>query len=374
MLDTSGYDEIKRKHTTGNGHDDGPLPPRALSWAQLTELTDPTYIVKGLIDRGSLVEIYGPHGSGKSFFTGDIGLHVALGWPWRKRRVNKGGVLYIAAEGGTNIKRRMAAFAQHHGINLGKLPFFVVLAPTNMLSPTGVAQVIADSEAVPNLSMIIADTAARVMPGGKEDTEDMGAFVAACDEIRTKTGAAFVVVHHTGKNVVTGSRGSSLLPAAVDSMIEISKGDKTKLHVAEHVKSRDGETGAKFGFRLLIIFLGEDADHDPITSCVVEPVEGSVEGVGVALTADETGYLADISAYFAREQSPVETVIPELESVLVTAATRDQIRGWLRHRGRFSVSDDDALSATDRTKLNRTLNRLRDKGKIGLTEKYLWLI
>jgi AAA domain-containing protein len=369
MTDTS-YEDIKAKHTTGNGRDYG--PSRALSYRQLRELPDPVYIVKGLIDRGSLVEIYGPHGSGKSFFAGDIGLHVALGRSWRKRRVNQGAVLYIAAEGGTNIKRRMAAFAQHHNVDLDEVPFFVVLAPTNMLTPAGIAQVIADAGSIADLSMVIVDTAARVMPGGKEDAEDMGAFIAACDEIRSKTGAAVIVVHHTGKNLGAGSRGSSLLPAAVDSMIEVNKDDK--LHVAEHVKSRDGETGTRFGFKLLVIPLGEDADRDPITSCIVVPIEASDKADGANLTGDEKAYWNDISNFFAREQSPIETVTPELGSVSVRAATRNAIRDWLRHRGRFSVSPGVALSPTDRTKFNRTLNHLRDKGKLGMTEEYLWLL
>jgi len=372
---TETYEDIKARHTTaGNGADSGPLTSRALTWGQLRELPDPVYVVKSLIDRGSLFEIYGPPGSGKSFFAGDIGLHVALGWSWRKRRVNQGGVLYIAAEGGTNIKRRMAAFAKRHSIDLHTVPFLVVLAPTNMLTPEGIAQVIADAAAVPNLAIIIADTAARVMPGGKEDTEDMGAFIAACDQIRSATGAAVVVVHHTGKNLAQGSRGSSLLPAAVDDMIEVTNDDETKLHVAEHKKSRDGETGTKFCFRLSVVLLGEDTDGDPITSCVVEPVEINGKGDRAVLTPDEEAYWRDITTYFAREESPIKDVIPELLSVSVRAVTRDQVRDWLRHRGRFSVSSGIALPATDRTKLNRTLNSLRDKGKIGMTEQYVWLI
>lgn len=367
------YEDIKRKHTAGNGHYGEPLASRALSWLQLSELPDPVYLVKGLVDRGSLVEIFGPHGSGKSFFAGDIGLHVALGWRWRNRRVNQGGVLYIAAEGGTSIKRRMAAFAQHHHVDLARVPFYVVLAPTNMLTPEGIAQVIADAGGVEGVSMVIVDTAARVMPGGKEDTEDMGAFVAACDQVRQTTGAAVVIVHHTGKDTKNGSRGSTTLPAAVDCMIEVSI-DATKFHVAEHLKSRDGETGDKFGFRLKIEHLGKDVDGDPISSCVVEPAEVSTKANGANLTPDEKAWLSDIINYFAREKSPLEDVIPELGALQVRAAPCNAIRDWLRHRGRFSVAPGVALSSTDRSKLSRTLNGLRDKGKIGMTDQYLWLI
>src|SRR5215471_3414392 len=45
---------------------------RTLFWHQLQDLPDPDYIIKSVIERGALVEIYGPHGSGKSFFTCDL--------------------------------------------------------------------------------------------------------------------------------------------------------------------------------------------------------------------------------------------------------------------------------------------------------------
>jgi hypothetical protein len=60
--------EAEAPRVRPNGPNGHALLSRALSWSQLRELSDPFYVVKGLIDRGSLVEIYGPHGSGKSFF------------------------------------------------------------------------------------------------------------------------------------------------------------------------------------------------------------------------------------------------------------------------------------------------------------------
>ena len=199
---------IKGRHLGPNGNGDG-LMPRALTWEQVEALPDPEYIVKGILDRGTLAEMYGPKSSGKSFLALDLGLHVAAGWDWQGRRVHQGGVLYVSAEGGASIKRRMKAFAQHHKLDLAEIAFCPVIEPINLLDPSGVQQVIVDTSVVPALSLVILDTAARVMPGGKEDTEDMGKFVAACDEIRLVTGAAVLIVHHTGKDVSRGSRGAS---------------------------------------------------------------------------------------------------------------------------------------------------------------------
>ena len=57
------------------------------------------------------------------------------------------------------------------------------------------------------------DTLARCMAGGDESkTADMSRVVEACDLIRVKTGAALLIIHHTGKveeqagHVASGSR------------------------------------------------------------------------------------------------------------------------------------------------------------------------
>jgi hypothetical protein len=96
----------------------------------------------------------------------------------------------------------------------------------------------------------------------------MGMLVAGCDAIRSATGAAVLLVHHSGKDEGRGSRGSSVLPAAVDVNISVTKSGKTS--TVELEKQRDGQTGTICSFRLKVIDLGLDEDKDVITSCVVE--------------------------------------------------------------------------------------------------------
>ena len=52
--------------------------------------TEPQYLVKGIIPRVGLTVIWGPPKSGKSFWTFDVAMHVALGWTYRGRRVRRG--------------------------------------------------------------------------------------------------------------------------------------------------------------------------------------------------------------------------------------------------------------------------------------------
>src|SRR4029077_17636631 len=61
--------------------------------------TDRPYLVKGIIPREGLVVVWGPPKCGKSFWTFDVAMHVALGWEYRGKRVQPGTVCYIACEG-----------------------------------------------------------------------------------------------------------------------------------------------------------------------------------------------------------------------------------------------------------------------------------
>jgi RecA-family ATPase len=52
--------------------------------------TDRRYLVKGLIPYPGLTVIWGPPKSGKSFWTLDLAMHVALGRKYRGKRVHRG--------------------------------------------------------------------------------------------------------------------------------------------------------------------------------------------------------------------------------------------------------------------------------------------
>ena len=283
--------------SNGAAPPDPPRHARTLFWPALQTRPRPGYVIKGLIEMGSFGAFIGPSGSGKTFEALDAACHVAAGrYEWRGCRVRQGGVLYVSAEGGAAIVNRLDAWARHYEEDLDTLPLGVVLDPTNVLEPNGVAQVIADAQVVPDLVLIIIDTAARVMPGGDEGTEDMGLFVAACDRIRAATGASVAVVHHTGKDVSRGSRGSSLLPAALDWAAEITHDKATAARQLTITKARDGETGRAFPFRLERMVLGTDDDGDEITSCVAVEAAATPKRERSDLTANQATLFSMLKA------------------------------------------------------------------------------
>jgi AAA domain-containing protein len=102
--------------TTGT---QGPPPPRfqLLSIEEVSQLEDPEDLIEGLIERESFTLLFAPPESAKSFLALDLGLSIATGLPWQGRTVKKGPVVYVVAEGGRGIKKRIKAWLQEHGFN-----------------------------------------------------------------------------------------------------------------------------------------------------------------------------------------------------------------------------------------------------------------
>jgi RecA-family ATPase len=92
--------------------------------------TERRYLVKGIIPHPGLTVIWGPPKSGKSFWTSDLVLHVALGWDYRDRRVKQGPVVYCCFEGQSGIQARMEAFRQRFlPEDVHDVPFFLQRSP-----------------------------------------------------------------------------------------------------------------------------------------------------------------------------------------------------------------------------------------------------
>jgi hypothetical protein len=233
------------------------------------------YLIKGFIGIGQLVLIYGASGSGKTFFTLDIGAHVACGRTWRGRRVVQGTVVYIAAESGIRFQRRVKAWRDAYAGGVNDPAFVIVPKVINLMDPNAadyigelLAQVRAERDQP--IVLVIIDTLARSLVGGDENSaQDMGRAVAVADAVRDAQNVATILVHHTGKDQDKGARGSSALFAAVDASLFVRVDDEHG-HSAIIDKARDDATGIALRFKLRPVNLGNDDDGDPVGTCIVE--------------------------------------------------------------------------------------------------------
>lgn len=280
ILRAEGPDGLRSAFDHGRRGGEAPQQGNGLPikyWSDLGAVVAPDRLVKRLLGTATLALIYGEPGSGKTFLATDLMMHIALGRPWFRRAVTSGAVLYVACEGTAGISNRLEAIRRR--VNPpAQVPIAVVPAVVN-LGPGGrdAERVIEAAAAVKAktaqpVRLIVIDTLARAMGGGDENTsQDMGAFIGACDKIRTETGATVLIVHHKGKAQGSGARGSSSLIGAVDTAIEVEKREGTR--VATVVKQKDGAEGEELGFDLDVVEVGEDDDGEAITTCIVQPTE-----------------------------------------------------------------------------------------------------
>lgn len=229
------------------------------------------WIVRDVVPHGALVMVYGASGAGKSFVVLDLACAVARHLEdWRGKRVHGGRVLYVVAEGVHGFRRRLEAHARENEIDLAEVDLMVLPAAPNFTSKSAVTQLIDAAKAAGPFCMVVIDTLARVALGADEnDATDMGVVLANAEAVGRATGATILLIHHSGKDAGKGARGTSAIRAAVDAELEVVRADNDDRSLAV-TKMRDGEDGAKFGFRLRTVDLGKDEEGEPITSCVVE--------------------------------------------------------------------------------------------------------
>ncbi len=257
----------------GSGPGD-PLP--LLYYLEIAPALDTADFVEGLLVDGAMSVLYGDSNTGKTFFALDLALHIASGRPWRGHDVDAGGVLYLALEGSHGIRNRVAAFKLHHKCGEAEFPFAVVPVSIDLCNASVDAgrvveavRTAAERMGVP-VKLVVVDTLSRAMAGGNENSpEDMGALVNHIDHIRQVAPAHVLAVHHSGKDSARGARGHSLLRAATDTEIEVSRDTLTGVSIARVTKQREMELGGTYGFTLHRVELGTNRRGKPVTSCVV---------------------------------------------------------------------------------------------------------
>lgn len=237
----------------------------------------PNYLIKGLMPLAELLVLYGPPGSGKSFLALDAALHVAAGRPWAGCRVDARGqgVVYVASEGARGFRTRVVAAVANGGFP-PDLPFALVEEAPDLGRNGDLAMLISDIEdqsdslgIVPRL--IVLDTLARSMAELSEnDSQGMNTFIGNARRLSRTFGALVMPVHHSGKELDRGMRGSSALQGAADAIwcLKVEGGARR----FEVEKMKDGAGGASRSFKLEKHVLGIDADGDEMSTLVVAEI------------------------------------------------------------------------------------------------------
>ena len=225
-----------------------------LSIDEVERLPPPQWLVQGILVEASIAAIYGPPESCKSFLAVDMAMAVAGGMAWHGRAVERGGVLYIAAEGAPGLGKRMRAWKVDRGAQGRAFQLHLMRDELNLAAEKdgGVrAFVQAVTAELGPLRLIVIDTLNQTAAGADENSaKDMGRYIASMKKLRDATGATVVVVHHSGKDASKGMRGSTALLGAMDTTVEVERAtDGHSIKVAVH-KQKDAEREGPMRFNL----------------------------------------------------------------------------------------------------------------------------
>ena len=170
------------------------------------------YLIKGLLQSTGLVVVWGPPKCGKSFWTFDALMHVALGWPYRGQRVNSGPVVYCALEGVQGFKNRIEAFrrAKLSGDDKVTPAFYLVTASLSLVRDRRalIADIRKQLGAV-KPAVVCIDTLNRSLEGSESSDEDMAAYIRAAARLRHELGEI-----HPGRRPIGGPHCLRRFPTA----------------------------------------------------------------------------------------------------------------------------------------------------------------
>lgn len=248
------------------------------SIAELRErVGPPEWLIKGILPKTELGILFGASTAGKTFALLDMCAAIARGIEWNGRRVKKGRVLYVAAEGRGGLPSRMEAYCKKHGIDESEVPIvFAAGKIPNLANDVSVKAFIKEIKRFGPFDLIIIDTLAKVSVGADENNgKDMGIIMANAEAIGEAAGGTPILVHHTGKDASRGSRGHGSLKGNVGVELEVMRRDNSPLRTLYVHKVKDAPALFGLDFKLEVVQVDqvdEDGVHE--TSCTVEYITG----------------------------------------------------------------------------------------------------
>ena len=234
------------------------------------------WLVKGYLPKTSFGVIYGKSDSRKSFIAIDISCAIATGTGWQNKSTKAGAVVYVAAEGQTSIPQRVKAWELTHK---KKAEHLYILGQSinvsNLEERNDLIEAIQEIERTNDIKveMVVLDTLARNFEGDENSSHCMGKFILGCDAIKTITKASVLCIHHSGKDISKGTRGSTSLVGACDFEYQVKHDSSTNQTTFKNTKQKDAKRASTLSFEFETVDLDLICeDNEPVTSlALVKP-------------------------------------------------------------------------------------------------------
>lgn len=269
------------KAQPANEHNEPAAQSEELKFLTLTEFVQRPSVsshVRGVIPAESFIVVFGPPKGGKTFSVCDLTMHAAHGLDWHGCVISRPlKVGYLVGEGQRGLRVRLKAWLEAHD-SIEEAGEFRIL-PVALSLPDSASAVVASlQEWRPDI--LVADTLNAYFGGGDENsTQDMSAFCNAVRYLRDTLGCSVIVIHHTGHGDSGRERGSIVLRASADVLIQVAKDDGAgELVGFQVIAARDLEPMESAIALKLVRHETDWADDEglPLVSCVVRAADQPV--------------------------------------------------------------------------------------------------
>lgn len=217
-------------------------PSLFLTDSELAALPPVEWDIDGILPTGGLSFLVGQPGTGKSLLALWFASCISLGVPWVGRKVRRGRVIYVAAEGARSLHSRLEiwkSYYDHEKVDTGIrwMPQRLDLRDPRSVS----AFLLAASDVTPRL--VIIDTLGRCTQGAKEnDSDGMGEALGAVDRIRETLETSVLLLAHPSRDGGDSPRGHSSQDGAADAIWVLKDEDGSRILSCAKLKDGDEST------------------------------------------------------------------------------------------------------------------------------------
>lgn len=330
-------------------------------------------ISKHILSKGVMF-IYGASQAGKTFLGVDLVCSLALKQEWFGMPVKKNvPVRYVSFEDYEGVSMRLDAWRIKHDVDIDAMQEEIKqggygsdLILTGDESTDNFIQQLGDFKE----GVIVIDTMNRVSGGEDENSSaKMGQLIRNAERIAQETNSLVILVHHTGKDLAKGLRGSTALHAGADVILEVEKTSGGHQKVT-FVKIKNSKDGHHIDFGLETVYCDKEVYGDENESAVAYhkgEASHSKDIVKIQGSNQTTGYRL-IKQYlnpFIHKEDDFQMVVNHI------------MREWVEKHTKKDGTPNDKLEWEVK---ERIIKPLRDKYRVIGTgtrngrESRIWLI
>jgi hypothetical protein len=330
----------------------------------LKQVDNPDWLIRDVVEKESLMCIFGKPKSGKSFIAIAMAAAIAKGESFYGNESFSKPVMYVCGEGQRGVKRRLAAWQQGM-FDLTGVPLYLSDRAVRVNDADDFKMLEEEIEAltqqVGEIGMIVIDTFQRNFVGNENSAEDVGNFINKLDGLISHYKCCVCLVHHTGHGNSDRGRGSSVMGASLDYEFKVDREDKAV-----------GDTLEEQMFVTFEQTLNKDGQGMSEKSFVFKEVE--IIGEGLNLTS---GFLEETTIDFKTKRTDK---LPMMQDRTLTALeTVAYIKDNQNPQDQFLTPSDlegfvknkagDSINANN---IGKHLDALKEKGQVFKHDKFGW--